>query len=173
VSEWVYWGNLDLDPEYDTDQVARLFNMGARSETHHPKIVGMWVSGSGSGRLFMSWDHVDPQQTKIDVGEVEPSQGGHVAHNLFRMDLLIANQTHEFMPADGIDIFNKLAFLNVSAISFDLTIEFEVVAGGMDFGEENANRIGQITQVSVERHAGGQFFQPNSKWYRQLAGPNS
>jgi len=118
--------------------------------------------------MFVAVDLLDPQQAKIDGHD---SDLGPSHQKVLRLQAGVVDDTKEYNFSDGWHIRDRLSFLNVGA-AWDLSFEYELVSGGMDFSEENAQRIGEISQVSVERSAGGQFFQPNSK-FRQVAGPNS
>lgn len=175
-------GDDSIVAEVDTDEIARLFGcVGKILGFAHPEIIQ--ITGlEGTSTPSTANVHIDSPSAKGD-GEVSPgklittfqlAELGNFGTSRPRKSFLLRSDASGGSkdidrPSEPMGVFEKMHFVKVAATTWTFLIDFVYVEGSLNFRSELAELFDDIRQISPEKSAGGQYFQPEGR-FRQVGG---
>ncbi len=169
-------GLEDTIVKMDTAEIARIFNVPKEAHIAIVEANGFEQSANASS-LHIQVDRDAEANTQAHEGipqfpavEIGASGGQAPLEKalLLRAPSGEGYQAHD-RPAEPIEVFDQILFAKTTTHTWVVWIDFLYVRGPMNWQSEMADLKGEIRQISPEKHAGGQFFQPEGR-FKQVGG---
>jgi len=160
--------------EMDTEEIARTFSVPLGAHPAIVRISGYETASGAAQNLHAIADppfaFTDGELAAFDLFEEFGEAGPLNSNNLLFIragasdDFIAADQ-----PVDPVHIWNKLIWVKATAANWIIIVDWIYVEQDLDWNSEMAELYDNIRQISPERSAGGQGFQPTGR-FRQVGG---